>query len=195
MHRKEIKISILAFLIFTFFCGVVYPIAITVIAQMSFPGSSNGSVITNVGGPIGSALIGQSFKQTRYFQGRPSATDPEYNAEGSGASNSGPSNAKFLEQVRARVEALRGKYGLEADASVPADLVTASASGLDPHISVESALLQARLVSRERGLKTEEVENLIMSHVESPFLGFWGNQRVNVLILNRDLDLLEGKHE
>jgi len=196
MQMREIKISILAVLIFTFLCGVAYPLAMTLIAQVVFPGMSQGSLISNEGGPIGSTLIGQGFKQPRYFQGRPSATDPEYNAGGSGASNSGPSNAKFLEQVRLRVETARGKYGLEADAAVPADLVTASASGLDPHISIESAFLQARLVAKERNLKIEELEKLVISHVERPFLGFWGNERINILLLNRDLDLMaKGAHE
>ncbi len=196
MQMRQIRISIIAILVFTFLCGVAYPLLMTMIARASFPGLSEGSLIAINGELKGSALLGQAFTKPGYFQGRPSATDPEYNASGSGASNAGPTNAGFLSQVRKRTDMVRGKYGLAADASIPADLVTASASGLDPHISVESALLQAGLVARERKIELADIEKLIRRHTEKPFLGFWGNERVNVLLLNRDLDLLEkGGHE
>lgn len=196
MQMRQIKISIIAILVFTILCGIAYPLVITVIARTAFPGLSGGSLVTNGGNRIGSVLIGQAFTQPKYFQGRPSATDPEYNGAGSGASNAGPSNAGYLVQVRQRSDRVRVKYGLATDAAIPADLVTASASGLDPHISVDSALLQAGLVARERNMDIGEIEKFVRQHTEKPFLGFWGNERVNVFILNRDLDLLvRGGHE
>jgi K+-transporting ATPase ATPase C chain len=188
MQMRQIKTSIMAILVFTLLCGIAYPLAMTVIARAAFPGLSQGSLITNNGEPAGSALIGQAFTQAGHFRGRPSATDPEYNARGSAASNAGPSNAKFIAQVRERADRVREKYGLAPDAKIPADLVTASASGLDPHISVDAALLQAALIARERNMDVAEIERLVRLHTEAPLFGFWGNERVNVLLLNKELD-------
>lgn len=188
MQMRQIRISIIAILVFTFLCGVAYPLLTTMIARASLPGLSEGSLVTINGDLKGSALIGQIFTQAGHFQGRPSATAPEYNARESAASNAGPSNAKFIAQVRERADRIRKKYGLAPDAKIPADLVTASASGLDPHISVDAALLQAVLIAHERNMDVAEIERLVRLHTEKPLLGFWGNERVNVLLLNREID-------
>ena len=193
---RQIRISITAIFLFTLLCGIIYPAAITAIARGAFPWLSQGSLITAIGKPAGSALIGQAFTKTGYFHGRPSATDPQYNARASAASNAGPTNARFLAQVRERAERLREEHGAAADSAIPADLVTASASGLDPHISLEAALFQVRRVARERKMDVAEIEAIIRQHAEGPFLGFWGKERVNVLLLNRGLDLYQGeRHE
>ncbi len=168
--------------------GLAYPALVTGLAQVLFPRQADGSLIGKGGHVAGSSLIGQPFASSAYFWGRPSATSPQpYNAAASGGSNLGPTNPAQLKSVAERAAALRKA---NADGPVPAELVTASASGLDPHISPTAALYQAGRVARERGLPEEVVRGLITRRAEGRQLGFLGEERVNVLLLNRDLDSL-----
>ena len=137
---------------------------------------------------MGSQLIGQLFTSPKYFHGRPSATDPQYDASNSGGSNLAPSSAKLIAQAQARVEQVRTENGLSADAPVPADLVLTSASGLDPHISPLSAALQVKRIAGERKIPEADLEKIIQQNTEQPLLGIWGKERVNVLQLNLALD-------
>lgn len=180
--------AIALFLVMTLITGIVYPLAVTGIAQVAFPDQAGGSLLIKDGKPIGSRIIGQSFSDPKYFWSRPSATAPQpYNGLASGGSNQGPLNSALTDAIKARMEALRA-----ADpgnqAPVPVDLVTASASGLDPDISLAAAYYQAPRVARTRGLKLEVVKSLIGSHAQGRFLGFLGEPRVNVLELNLALD-------
>ncbi len=188
MKMKLLKTSLFIWAVITVLCGVIYPFFITSLSGLVFPDQSQGSLFENEKGIAGSTLIGQTFTRPEYFHGRLSATDPANNGSGSGASNLGPTNADFIKQVNARVAGVRKLEKLAADAKVPADMVTSSASGLDPHISVESAMLQARRVAGERGMKISDVEKLITQNTEQAFLYFWGSKRVNVLKLNMALD-------
>lgn len=166
--------------------GLAYPAMVTGMAQALFPHQAGGSLVTSGGKVIGAELIGQQFSGPGHFWGRPSATGPQpYNAAASGGSNLGPTNPAQLQNVSERAEALRKAHG---DGPVPAELVTASASGLDPHISPAAALYQAGRVARERGLEEATVRQLIARRTESRQLGLLGEARVNVLLLNRDLD-------
>jgi K+-transporting ATPase ATPase C chain len=168
----------------TLLTGLAYPLVVTGAAQALFPVQAAGSLIEVNGKPVGSVLIGQNFSDPRYFWGRPSATGPvPYNASASSGSNLGPLNPALVEAVKGRVEALRA-----ADPGnttpVPVDLVTASASGLDPHISPAGAIYQAARVARVRGLPLEKVQALVEQHTEQPLWGLLGEPRVNVLRLN-----------
>jgi K+-transporting ATPase ATPase C chain len=183
--------ALVLFLLLTLLTGVVYPLVVTALAQLAFPGQAAGSLVLRDGQAIGSALIGQSFNDPRYFWGRPSATTPQpYNGAASNASNLGPLNPALAEAVKGRVAALRA-----ADpgnqAPVPIDLVTASASGLDPEESVAAASYQAGRVARARGLPASRVQALIAAHAEGRLLGILGEPRVNVLELNLALDALK----
>jgi K+-transporting ATPase ATPase C chain len=184
---KDIKPAILMFLLFTVICGGVYPAVVTGIASIAFPKQAGGSFITGrAGKTVGSSLIGQPFADKKYFWPRPSATpDFAYNPAGSSGSNSGPTNPDYLKSVADRVKALHDS-GISG--KIPADLVQASASGLDPHISAEAALLQAPRVARARGMSEDAVRKLVADHTEGRQLGFLGEPRVNVLILNLALD-------
>ncbi len=188
MDARIFKTSLLVLIAFTVLCGFVYPLFVTGIARIAFPGESRGSLIEAGGRTAGSALIGQAFSRPGYFHGRPSAADPPYNASGSGASNLGPTNAELLKKVSERIARVRQQEGLPPEARVPADLATASASGLDPHISVAAARLQVRRIARERKMDPAQLDTLISRHTEQPFLDIWGSARVNVLKLNLDLD-------
>lgn len=184
---KDIKSALLLFVAFTLICGGIYPAVVTAIARAVFPVQAAGSFVTDTNGrEVGSALIGQPFSAPRYFWPRPSATsDFGYNPLASGGSNAGPTNPDYLKAVAGRVRALRvsGVGG-----PLPADLVQASASGLDPHISPEAALLQVARVATARGIGEERLRALVISHIEGRQLGFLGAPRVNVLALNLDLD-------
>ncbi len=184
----QLKRSLLAFLWLSLICGLIYPLVITIIAQTVFSEKSNGSIIKHGNQIMGSQLIGQLFTSPQYFHGRPSATDPQYDASNSGGSNLAPSNAKFITQVHARIEQVRTENGLPLNTPVPADLVLTSASGLDPHISPVSAELQMRRIAKERKIPEVELEKMIRQNTEQPLLGIWGKERVNVLLLNLALD-------
>ncbi|MFD2756198.1 potassium-transporting ATPase subunit KdpC [Comamonas terrae] len=183
--------------------GIAYPLATTGVAQALLPHTANGSLIERNGLVVGSALIGQQFAGPAYFHGRPSATtapDPAkegasvaapYNAGQSGGSNQGATHKDLAETVAARVAQYREGNGLAADAPVPVDAVTASASGLDPHISVANAVLQLPRVARERNLSQEQVRHLVEQNTQGRTLGLLGEPRVNVLQLNLALDALQ----
>jgi potassium-transporting ATPase KdpC subunit len=180
--------AIVLFVALTLITGLLYPLAVTGIAQIAFPAQANGSLVVRDGHAVGSSLIGQSFGDPKHFWSRPSATSPmPYNAANSGGSNVGPSNPALAEAVKARIVALRsadpGHTG-----PVPVDLVTTSASGLDPHISRAAADYQVPRVARLRGLSEAQVRTLVDQHTEGALLGFIGEPRVNVLQLNLALD-------
>src|SRR5213594_768990 len=184
---EELRPAALAFLVLTFLTGIIYPLIVTAFAQL-FPDKAAGSVIEVNGRAVGSELIGQPFSDPKYFWSRPSATSPQpYNGGSSGGSNQGPLNPALADAVKARVQALR-----DADPGntrpVPVDLVTASASGLDPHISVAAAQYQAARIVRLRKLPPVTVQQLIAQHSEGRWLGLVGEPRVNVLALNVALD-------
>lgn len=186
--QSILRPAIVLFAVLTLICGVLYPFAVTGIAQAAFPAAANGSLVEQDGAVVGSALIGQQFSAPGYFWGRPSATGPmPNNGAGSGGSNQGPLNPALQEAVKGRVAALR-----EADpgntAPVPVDLVTASGSGLDPEISLAGARYQAARVARARGLSPERVNAMIEQRTQLRALGLFGEPRVNVLALNLDLD-------
>jgi K+-transporting ATPase ATPase C chain len=187
---KDIKPAILMFIIFTVICGGIYPAVVTGIAHALFPYQAKGSFITDISGKvIGSALIGQPFSDPKYFWPRPSATGVfGYNPLASGGSNSGPTNPDYLKTVADRVKALRDTG---VNGTVPADLLQASASGLDPHISPESARLQAARVAKARGVSEDLLINAVAQATEGRQLGFLGKPRVNVLELNLSLDSMK----
>ncbi|SEU19660.1 potassium-transporting ATPase subunit KdpC [Variovorax sp. OV084] len=168
--------------------GLIYPMAVTGAAKAAFPSQAAGSLIVLDGTTVGSRLIGQNFSDPKHFWGRPSATAPQpYNATASGGSNQGPLNPALTDAVKARVEALRAADPGNT-APVPVDLVTASASGLDPDISPAAAQYQAARVARVRGVPIEQVNALIASNTQAPLFGLLGESRVNVLSLNIALD-------
>ena len=178
--------SILQTLLWTIVAGIIYPLAITAFAQLAFPHQANGSLVMRDGKLVGSALIAQQFQGDKYFWPRPSAGS--YGTMPSGASNYGPTSAKLQQSVDANLAALRKAHKLPDDAPVPADLVFASASGLDPHISPEAARFQIARVAAARGMSAEQVTALVDKFVEPPQWGFLGEARVNVLQLNLALD-------
>lgn len=178
------------FVLLSIVTGVAYPLAVTGIARVAFPEAAEGSLIVRDGKPVGSRLIGQNFTDPRYFWGRPSATAPmPYNAGASGGSNQGPLNPALVEAVRARIDALKAADP-ENTAAIPADLVSASGSGLDPHISPEAAAYQVRRVARLRHLLPADVKALVGRYTEDRQWGIFGEPRVNVLQLNIALDAL-----
>lgn len=191
--QNMIRPAVSLFAALTVVTGVLYPLAVTGVAKAVFPDQAAGSLIFKDGKTIGSALIGQSFTEPKYFWGRPSATGPmPYNASGSGGSNQGPLNPALVDAVKGRIDALKTADPGNA-LPVPVDLVTASASGLDPHISVAAAQYQAARVARVRGLSTEAVHAAITRHSEGRLLGIVGEARVNVLKLNLDIDQMTGR--
>jgi K+-transporting ATPase ATPase C chain len=184
----QLRPALVSLVLLSLITGVAYPVLVTGVAQLVFPRQANGSLLVKDGKVAGSSLIGQPFDDPKYFWGRPSATSPfPYNAGASSGSNQGPTNPALIEAVRGRVAALRAADPGNA-AAVPVDLVTASASGLDPHISPAAALYQAGRVARARGLDESRVRELVERHVEGRQLGFLGEPRVNVLLLNFALD-------
>jgi K+-transporting ATPase ATPase C chain len=185
---KNISRAMILFISFTFLTGVLYPLTVTGLAQLFFPNQANGSLIYRNGKLAGSSLIGQHFDSPRYFHGRPSAAD--YNGMASGGSNMAPTNRELLRLAKERAVKIRQENQLPTAQSVPSDLVTASASGLDPHISLEGALLQVPRVARTRNLQAAKVRQLVHKNIEKPVFGVLGTPRVNVLRLNMALDSL-----
>lgn len=184
----QLRSALMMFFILTILTGVAYPLAVTAIAQLLFPHQANGSLIYKDGKPIGSTLIGQPFDDPEYFWGRPSATAPfPYNAAASSGSNLGPTNPGLTEAVKTRVAALKAADPGN-DTPVPVDLVTASGSGLDPHISPASAEYQVRRVARARGREEAFVRTVVRQHTEGRQFGMLGETRVNVLAVNLALD-------
>lgn len=185
---KELRPAVISFLLLSLLTGIVYPLLVTGISQLTMPAKANGSLIMKNGKPVGSSLIGQSFSGPKYFWGRLSATGPmPYNASSSGGSNLGPTNPALMDAVKARVQALRDA-DLGNRQPVPVDLVTASASGLDPHISPAATEYQLARVARLRILKQDAVRKLVEEHTEGRQFGILGEPRVNVLELNLALD-------
>lgn len=190
---SQIRPALAALLLFTLITGVAYPLVVTGIAQSVFRFRANGSVVMEDGRPIGSALLGQPFTDPACFWGRPSATGPwPYNGASSGASNLGPTNPALIDAVKARIQALKAADPGN-DAPVPVDLVTSSASGLDPHISPAAAEYQVRRVARARGLDEGAVRALVAAHTRGPRFGLLGEATVNVLELNLALDAAGGR--
>jgi len=199
---KEIRPAIVLVVSLTLITGVVYPLAMTAIARAVFPKQSQGSLIEREGSVVGSALIGQEFKGDGYFHGRPSATvapDPgdstktvgaPYNAANSGGSNLGPTNRALVERVQGELEKLKQENG---SAEIPVDLVTSSASGLDPHISPAAAFFQVPRVAKARHMPEDRVRRMVDEHIEDRTLGLFGEPRVNVLALNLALDREAGR--
>jgi K+-transporting ATPase ATPase C chain len=186
--RAQLRPAVVSLILFTVITGMVYPLAVTGLAQVFFPHQANGSLIVKEGQAIGSELIGQPFDDPKYFWGRLSATAPfPYNAAASAGSNLGPLNADLVEAVQARTNALRAADPGNT-APIPADLVTASASGLDPHISIAAALYQVPRVARARGLSEDQIQMLVEQFTEGRQFGILGEPCVNVLKLNLALD-------
>jgi K+-transporting ATPase ATPase C chain len=188
MIREQIKPAILAFIVLTIITGIIYPFFVTAVAQLFLRSEANGSLIYQNGKPVGSALIGQEFDDPKYFWGRLSSTSPEpANAASSSGSNIGPSNTALLETVKKRINSLK-----EADPNnenpIPVDLVTSSASGLDPHISLAAAYYQVPRVARLRELEQEKVKAIVNKHTRGRLFGLIGEPVVNVLEVNLDLD-------
>jgi potassium-transporting ATPase KdpC subunit len=198
---REFRPAIVVLVALTLITGLAYPLAMTGIAQALFPRQAQGSLIERNGTVVGSELIGQVFESDKYFHGRPSATtapDPNdstktvpapYNAANSGGSNLGPSNKALIDRVQGDIDKLKQE---NPSAPVPADLVTTSASGLDPHISPEAALFQVPRIAKARNLPEERIRQLVTDHTEGRLSGLLGEPRVNVLLLNIALDQLAG---
>jgi K+-transporting ATPase ATPase C chain len=185
--KALIRPAVSLFVVLTVVTGVLYPLVVTGVAKAAFPRQAAGSLIVQNGKTVGSSLIGQNFSDPTYFWGRPSATSPmAYNGQGSGGSNLGPLNPALTDAIKGRVDALRA-----ADpgnqAAVPVDLVTTSASGLDPEISVAAALYQAPRIARLRKISPTTVEDIITQHTEGRLFGLLGEPRVNVLDMNLEL--------
>jgi potassium-transporting ATPase KdpC subunit len=195
MFLKFLRTSLVSILLFTVITGLIYPLLVTGIAQIMFPGRANGSLISKGGKVIGSELIGQPFSAPKYFWSRPSATSPfAYNAASSSGSNYGPLNPALLDATAKRERELKNADP-QNTRPVPVDLVTASGSGLDPHISVASALYQIGRVARSRQVSESQVRSLVDQYTEQRQLGFLGEPRVNVLRLNLALDEMKSAPE
>jgi len=186
--KDDLKTAMLLFVGFTLLTGLVYPLLMTGIIQIALPEQASGSLIVVNGSVVGSELIGQNFTSPGYFHGRPSAVN--YAGNGSGASNFGPTNKNLMEQVSQRISEVRAENNLSSNATVPSELVLASASGLDPHISMEGAMLQVPRVANARGIPESEVKVLVYQHIEPAQFGIMGQERVNVLNLNLALNEL-----
>jgi K+-transporting ATPase ATPase C chain len=186
--RRQLVPAAVAFVVFTVLTGLAYPLVVTGVAQLVFPGRADGSLVQRDGDIVGSRLIGQPFAGARYFQPRPSAAGEGYDAMSSSASNLGPTNKELLKEIRERTNVYRRENGLAPGDAVPVDAVTSSGSGLDPGISVGNARIQAARVARARGLSVAAVLALVDEHTDGRALGFLGEPAVNVLELNLALD-------
>jgi potassium-transporting ATPase KdpC subunit len=186
----QLRVAVLMTVVLTVLLGIVYPLLMTGIAQVVFAYQANGSLVRSADGTVvGSAILAQNFSQPQYFHPRPSAAGPNgYDATASGGSNLGPTNQKLLDTVQSNADAYRQENGLAADATVPVDAVTASASGLDPDISPANALLQVHRVATARGLSDDQVHATVDQYTEGRTLFILGEPRVNVLKLNLALD-------
>jgi K+-transporting ATPase ATPase C chain len=188
MIRKQLKSAFLVFLLLTVITGIIYPLAITVIAQTFFHHQANGSIILKNGKPAGSSLIGQSFDDPKYFWGRLSATSPTaFNASVSSGSNFGPMNESLRQSIEARIKSLQN-VDPGNNSPIPVDLVTACASGLDPHISIAAAMYQIPRVARLRGIPQEEIVKIVRENTQGRFIEIIGEPVVNVLLLNMAMD-------
>ena len=184
----ELRASIAATLLLAILCGGIYPAVVWAVGQGFFPDKANGSLVRSEGKVVGSALIAQGFSGPSFFHPRPSAAGQGYDAGHSGGTNLGPTSKKLIGDVKRRVAAYRAENGLASDTVVPADAVTSSASGLDPHISVRNALLQAARIAKARGIAEKDLLSKVGAHTEGRTFGFLGEPRVNVLTLNLALD-------
>jgi len=183
-----IRNSLMSILVFTILTGIIYPLAVTGIAQVIFPRQANGSIIVKNGKPVGSSLIGQQFEDPKYFWGRLSATTPyPYNGGSSTGSNLGPNNPDLMKAVQSRIDALHTAEPTNT-AKIPVDLVTASGSGLDPHISIAAAEYQIHRVAKARGLEDARIHDIVDKNTKGRWLGLIGEPVVNVLELNLALD-------
>jgi len=189
---RNLIIAVLMTIVTTLLLGVVYPLIVTGIAQTVFPAKANGQLIERDGKIVGSRIIGQAFSSPGYFRSRPSAAGTGYDAANSAGTNLGPTNKKLIDSVKAAVDAAKQE---NPNVPVPIDLVTTSASGLDPHISPAAAAFQAPRVARERGVGEDQVQRLVEEHTEGRQLGFLGEPVVNVLELNLALDAQFPKHQ
>ena len=187
MFIRQLKTAILALSVLSALTGLIYPLAVTAVAQLCLARQANGSFLLQEGKPVGSQLIGQPFDDPKFFWGRLSATDVPYNASNSSGSNLGPLNPALLKAVQARIQALKDADRGNTD-PIPVDLVTASGSGLDPHVSPAAAEYQVARVARARGLPPEVVRVIVRRHTEGRTFGILGEPRVNVLELNLALD-------
>jgi len=190
----DFRTAVISMVFFTILCGLAYPLAMTGVAQAVMPGKANGSIIEAKGAAAGSALIGQNFSDARYFHPRPSAAGADgYDASASSGSNLGPSSQALVDVVTQRVDAVRKENSLPSDAPVPVDAVTASASGLDPHISPAYAELQVARIAKARGMSEDAVRSLVKANSNKATLFLMGQPRVNVLKLNIALDAAGGR--
>jgi K+-transporting ATPase ATPase C chain len=193
--KTLLRPAVSLFILLTAVTGVVYPLAVTGLAKVAFPEAADGSLIVKDGKPVGSSLIGQNFSDPKYFWGRPSATSPQpYNASASSGSNQGPLNPALVDAVKGRIDALKAANP-DNKLPIPADLVNASASGLDPHISPEAAAYQVARVASQRHLPPADIKALVSQHTEGRQWGVFGEPRVNVLQLNIALDSLHHRGE
>src|SRR5215469_4489450 len=190
---KELRTAIVATVFLCLIVSGVYPVMIWGLAQVLFPHQANGSLIERNGQIIGSELLAQGFSGAKYFHPRPSAAGTGYDPLNSGGSNLGPTSQKLIDGIKANVAQYRQENSLPAEAVVPADAVTASGSGLDPHISLQNAQLQIPRVARERGLSEEAIRGAVAKATDKPLLGLGGNSGVNILKLNLALDALTQK--
>jgi K+-transporting ATPase ATPase C chain len=185
---NELRISCIATLSLAILLCGIYPAIVWLAAQGIFPEKANGSLISINGRVIGSSLLAQRFDGPGYFHPRPSAAGNGYDAASSGGSNLGPTSQKLIDEVKERIQAYREENNITPDISIPADAVMTSGSGLDPHISVKNALIQAGRIARNRGIEEEKVHKMITSRIEGRYMGILGEPRINVFMLNLDLD-------